>query len=363
MSTAISWAQNPDGTPGETWDFTGGCTKCSPGCANCWAIKDIWRMSHHPNPKISERHTGLVCKAEDGSLNWTGEVRCWDERLKIPVENAKRRNHKPTAYFVCSRTDLFHPAVPAEMITAAYDVMGHCSDDRFIILTKRPERIVPVLYGEEGHFYFGGGDYLPNVWHLTTVENQEMADKRIPELLKLRAESPGWPVLGVSIEPMLAGIDLTRITVPLGECGFVTGTVLGSDGTSFSPGGANGIGLDWVIVGGESGKNARPMHPDWVRKVRDDCRAAGVAFYFKQWGEWGDAPIPPSGHFEFERDGNLLAIVHPNGLHITPVNRLQAQIGHWLEERQRTMMRIGKKRAGRLLDSRTWEEFPEVRKR
>lgn len=164
-----------------------------------------------------------------------------------------------------------------------------------------------------------------NVWLGTTVENQEMADKRIPELLKIPAE-----VRFVSCEPMLGPVDLRRIDDEDGNILDALTGDLGVEGRGHT--GPREAHVNWVICGGESGPKARPMHPDWARSLRDQCYAAGVPFLFKQWGEHSPRIVnPPSmetGKLEF-----------PN---------------------KEIMTRVGKKQAGRLLDGREWNEFPTL---
>src|SRR3990167_9713762 len=173
--TSIEWAD-------EVWNPVTGCTKVSQGCKNCYA------------ERIAERFWG--------DRKFT-DVQMHEDRLRAPLHWKK-----PRRIFVNSMSDLFHPAVPASFIHAVYYVMTESKQHTFIVLTKRPERIVPVLYGAESNYYLGGGDYLPNVWHLTSAENQETANTRVPELLKLCGMSGGWPVIGVSVEPMLGPVKL-----------------------------------------------------------------------------------------------------------------------------------------------------------
>jgi len=162
----------------------------------------------------------------------------------------------------------------------------------WIIVTNRPENIRQMWQPIAGRCEIrsaGGelencqGHYRANVWLLTSVEDQEQADKRIPELLKCRDLSP---VLGLSMEPLLGPVDLMEIeeTTPEGKRWW----------SAMETGTPEGATLDWVIVGGEPGANARPMHPDWARSLRDQCAEAGVPYFFKQWGEWlptADLPV------------------------------------------------------------------------
>jgi protein gp37 len=243
---------------------------------------------------------------------WAGLTFCNDEALKKPLHW-----RKPRKIFVCSMGDLFHETVPFEFIDKMFAVMALCQHHTFQILTKRPERMAEYMKWscapdavnrtDRRLMIDGSGPIMNHICGFTcglpwpfenvhlgvTAENQEMADKRIPLLLQTPAAKRF-----VSIEPMLGAIDLRRLA---------KGEVIAIDGM----GKPYGAGLDLVICGGESGSGARPMHPDWARSLRDQCQAAGVPFYFKQWGEWR--------YFEYE-NGELL----PD--------------------------RVGKKKAGHLLD-------------
>jgi len=245
MTSRIEWTD-------ETWNPVTGCTKISAGCANCYAERMARRLAGRYGYPEAPHHF---------------DVTLHEDKLELPL-----KWKKPRKIFVCSMSDPYHPDVPASYIVNIYEVMSAAKQHIFIVLTKRPERIIPVLYGEEGKWYLGGGDYLPNIWHLVTTETQEMADKRIPELLKL--EQHGWPVLGVSAEPLLEPLYIRRYlyqAYELCDCG----NELPIDGR---------VPLDWVICGGESGPNARLMKIEYARSLRDQCAAVGIPFFFKQHG-------------------------------------------------------------------------------
>ncbi len=283
-----------------TWNPWYGCTPVSEGCWNCYARRN-WRL------------LGLK----------PGEVRmAADKTFEAPLHWKD-----PRKIFVCSIGDFFHEAVDPCWRVHALGIMTY-QRHKFIIVTKRPERAIESLYGgrnqSAGTGYFKKGDYLPNVWILATVENQEQADRRIPELLRLR-EYGSWPVLGISAEPMLGEIDLSRWVDK----------------------------LDWIVAGGESGQKARPMHPDWVRSLRDQAVQAGVPFFFKQWGAWCLKSNKPEGK-KIERFG----VLSPSG------KWLEGTTG-WNgrdidpETGEAYMVYVGKKDAGCLLDGREWKEFPD----
>lgn len=305
--TKIEWTEM-------TWNPVTGCAKVSKGCRNCYAERMARRLA--------------------GRFGYPEAPHYFDVTLHPDRQEQPLHWHKPRTVFVCSMGDLFHEAVPATFITEVYEVMDMCQQHTFQVLTKRPDRIIPVLYGEEGGWYFGGGDYSPNIWHLVSAENQEAADRRIPELLKLRGMSGGWPVLGMSCEPLLGPVDLSDYLID----GAIRATLLG---------GGYQEGVDWVIAGGESGPGARPMHPGWVQSLRDQCQAAGVPFFFKQWGAW-----VPFGQGQGE----------------TIPERAQRC---WLDIRGQSnptysammyepsaLFRVGKKAAGRELDGQTYDEMP-----
>lgn len=236
----------------KAWSLVSGCTPVSEACRHCWAARETHMRAEHPNAKVRERAEGLVhtiCMNRSLRLGFNGQVRFNRELLDIP-----RKARKPAIWAIW--TDLFHEAVNTDDIKTVYEIMEECRDQTFVVCTKRPERIVPVLYGEEGGFFLGLGDYLPNIWHMTTTENQKMAEKRIPPLLRLRQVSDGWPVLAVSVEPMLGPVSLAPWIDR----------------------------LDWVICGEESGLNRkrRITDPDWIRNIRDQCRTEEKPFFLKQ---------------------------------------------------------------------------------
>jgi protein gp37 len=261
MSTTIEWTQRP-GTKGETWNPTTGCAKVSAGCKNCYAEKMHARLTGMGSAKYKEPFT---------------RVRTWDDALRIPL-----KWKKPRTVFVNSMSDLFHADVPFEFIDRVFAVMALTPQHTYQILTKRPDRMAEYFGHEQGDLYdvedcvtdwvykMGEPEHrvtwpLPNVWLGTSVENQQTADERIPHLLNCPAA-----VRFLSCEPLLGAVEL-----PMEH--LMKWAVI--DGKPFHK-------INWVIAGGESGPKARPMHPEWVRGLRDRCKEAGVAFFFKQWGQW-----------------------------------------------------------------------------
>ncbi len=243
-----------------TWNPIVGCSKISAGCLNCYAERMARRLSKNSK---TPQYAGLI----DCGGRWTGETRLVESALDQPF-----RWRKPRRIFVCSMSDLFHPETQDEWIDQVFAVMTFCPQHTFQILTKRADRMLE--YFERGQALGPDVNYvlhamkfvcpLPNVHVGVTVENQDAADSRIPLLLQTPAA-----VRYVSVEPMIGPVDLDE---------YIKGT------RWFASEWPMERWLDWVVAGGESGPNARPMNPDWVRALRDQCVEAGVPFFFKQWG-------------------------------------------------------------------------------
>jgi protein gp37 len=300
MSTNIEWVRNPDGTPGETWNPVVGCSKVSAGCKHCYAER--WHQRFFSDKKFTD-------------------VRCLPERLSQPLHW-----QKPRTIFVNSMSDLFHEAVPDEFIDWVFAVMARTQEHTYQVLTKRPERMRQFCQNWNSQDLAPWP--MPNVWLGVSVEDQATAEERIPWLLETPAA-----VRFVSCEPLLGPIDLNV------EYGQGVGDLLIDY-------------LNWVIVGGESGPKARPMHPDWARSIRDQCVAAGVPFFFKQWGEWEIASIS-NGHRYSNMAYNGASWVDING-------KVDGPSSHAMSDDAYAMVRVGKKHAGRVLDGCTWDEMPQV---
>jgi len=333
MPTKIEWTN-------EVWNPVTGCTKVSSGCKNCYA------------ERIAHRFWG--------ERKFT-DVQCHPERLEQPL-----RWKKPRMVFVNSMSDLFHEDVPDDFIDHVFAVIALVPKHTFQILTKRPARMAQYLSEriegldissriwmtangiDRGANMIETPDWpLPNVWLGISCEDQKTADERTPILLQCPAA-----VRFVSIEPMLGGIDLSA---------YFGGAYCALPGDRIEP--YYNFGISWVIVGGESGPNARPMHPDWARAIRDQCQAAGVPFFFKQWGEW-----LPGTHYtaelrEIDTDevtSKFLCLDWDlNGTWTD--NRKPGWVeADQYEEMLEPVYRVGKKRAGRVLDGREWNEYPEA---
>ena len=309
-----------------TWNPVVGCTRVSEGCMNCYAERFAARFP--------ERFGGVSRMTEYGP-RWTGKIVLRPEALNLPLRWRKQRR-----IFVNSMSDLFHENVEFAHIVAIFRVMAIAQHHTFQILTKRPQRMLEVMnllpealktiFPAEKHPEVNAPGWpLPNVWLGVSVENQRAADERIPLLLQTPAA-----VRFLSCEPLLGPVDLTNYLPyqyqATDEWGAFTDLYVQT-------------GVDWVIVGGESGPGARPMHPDWVRGIRDQCVAAGVAFHFKQWGEWAPTDrVLSSKKTRYAAENGQIFTDRPAGM------------------RYERLGRIGKKAAGRLLDGRTWDELPVV---
>lgn len=284
MTTKIEWAD-------ETINPALGCMKTSPGCANCYALRVASRMQH--NPLVAESYAGLV---DPITGEWTGKVNLFPERMEKALHWKRTRR-----IFVGSMTDLFHPAVPDEFLDKVFAYMALAQQHTFIVLTKRAERMREYVASGNGTCIRIGirqeiermgfpdigtvGKALPNLWLGVTVEDRSHIH-RIWHLLNTPAAKRI-----VSVEPMLGEVDMTSVVFPraygTGILNSLTGEMHGH--VPDSPLGKTEA-LDWVICGGETGPNARPMHPEWARSLRDQCAAAGVPFFFKQMAQ--KAPIP-----------------------------------------------------------------------
>lgn len=338
-----------------TWNFLNGCRKKSPGCKNCYAetLHDM-------------RHKAFL----EGKLNITQyakpfkEIQFMPQRFEMPL-----RWKKPRFIFVNSMSDTFHEDVPFEFIDKAMAVIALCPRHTFQVLTKRPERMAEYFaqerdwalhLGNVAYEMFGDEDAdcfvtnsingllgesdgvkrnvgwpMKNLWLGTSVENQQEADRRIPHLLDTPAA-----IRFLSCEPLLGPVELSNLS------GWETRAAVKWLGKpTLTPPGGNGI--HWIIAGGESGKEARPLHPDWVRGLRNQCKAAGAKFFFKQFGEYSpvDERLKPGQTW-------------PKTSTIVPFDGIPRTMG--ICARDIPMHRVGKKRAGRVLDGCEHNEMPEV---
>lgn len=303
-SSKIEWT-------GATWNPWQGCRKKSPACKFCYMFADKKRYRQDP----LDVHRSAKATF-DSPLKWQREVERGD------------RTGNDRLVFTCSWSDWFIREADAWR-DDAWAIIKACPDLIFQVLTKRPERMGEHLPWSEKEAAWS------NVWLGVSVENQEYADLRIPHLLETKAA-----VRFLSVEPLLGPINFGRIPLdPNHSCtDGGPGTFDALDGR-FDPVGEKSFfvspRINWVIVGGESGSEARPMDPRWAASIRDQCVAAEVPFFFKQWGEWGEGQ---SGMPRVEAHGF-------------------GESGPWAGDSS-VVYRVGKKSAGRTLDGRTWDELP-----
>lgn len=244
---------------GHTWNPLAGCSVLSPGCQKCYAMRLAKRLGAMGNPL----YKGLT-KDVNGNTVWTGEMR------KAPRHVLQQPLHrkKPTMWFVNSMSDLFHENVRTDWIVDVFSVMAKCPQHTFQILTKRPGFMQAFVLDREVRLEVAHRANariawpLPNVWLGTSTERQKEADERIPFLLDTPAA-----VRFISAEPLLGQIDLEEASARAPD------------------------EIDWVIVGGESGRGHRDMDPAWAKSLIDQCVGAGVAVFMKQMA--GKKPIPP----------------------------------------------------------------------
>lgn len=340
-NSSIEWTDH-------TWNPLTGCSVCSPGCRRCYAMRLAGtRLKHHPSRE------GLTIDTPAGPV-WNGKVRYNEQWLDEPL-----RIRKPSAFFVCAHSDLFHKSVPNWQIDSIIAIMALARHHTFQVLTKRSDRM-------KAYFWDGGAGgwcervlawveklkpsddwngsvwqarhdlsnsgFLPNVWLGVSAEDQKRLDERVPHLLATPAAKRY-----VSIEPMVGPITFEGRFIehpnPMVCINWLEE-------------------LDGIIVGGESGHDARPLHPEWAYLLRDQAEACEAGFMFKQWGSW--VPVSHLSHDDYEklyfpapkRDPEATrrcrvpqTVFHPDGHH-----------EDFYHKGAMLMFNVGKGRAGRLLD-------------
>uniref|UniRef100_UPI003F4951F1 DUF5131 family protein n=1 Tax=Streptosporangium sp. CA-235898 TaxID=3240073 RepID=UPI003F4951F1 len=363
-----------------SWNPVTGCTRVSPGCGmprfegdqpgGCYA------------EMLAERFRGTPGHYFENGF----DVQLRPDKLDQPL-----RWKKPRRIFVNSMSDLFHDDVPDEYIARVFAVMAQTPQHTYQILTKRHGRMRSLLgnmlklidaadaTGDErpGWALYEAPWPLPNVHLGVSVEDQRWADIRIPALLETPAA-----VRFLSCEPLLGPVDLWGPVDQYGGRSKLTYWLDGRPG--WGPEETSGTGLvtqslavgrriDWVIVGGESGPGARPMHPDWARTIRDQCAHSGVSFHFKQWGEYLAVPVEDDPQFAGgrayadPRGGRSAAVLRQRGPSGTfragefrPMRPGDETRGTVMLDANTIAVRVGKKAAGRELDGRTWDEMPRL---
>lgn len=335
-----------------------GCTKVGPGCDNCYAEADFDKRKHvaqwgagNPRHRTSAANWSKPLAWNKAAANGLfvqcdgcgrREFRKWDNTLppgglaccSNPECNALPESDCSTArprVFCASLADVFDNEVDPKWRFDLFALICATPHLDWLLLTKRIGNAGKMLNAIAPSFaaMLDSNDRykpLPNLWIGATIVNQEEADRDIQKLLQIPAA-----VRFLSVEPMLGAIQMKSCWLhKMTLCG---GCPSSDEGTPVDCPSADER-IDWIIAGGESGPNARPMHPFWVRNLSDQCQQAGAPFLFKQWGEF----VPMMGHAEgVPVSGEKF--IHPDGT---------------------IMGRAGKKSAGRLLFGRTWDQFPEV---
>ena len=352
--TKIEWCHH-------TFNCWRGCTKVSAACANCYAEKQakrnpsvlgIWGDSgtrvvaaesawreplkwDKAAKEAGERHRVFCASMADVFEDWQGEMRC-------SGGTPSGVNYGPLA-----QIDGKEPLRMQDVRRRLFALIDQTPNLDWLLLTKRPQNVLkfmPLVDTVDGECVFPSdrSKFRPNVWIGTTVEDQKTADERIPHLWSVPAK-----IRFLSCEPLLGPVDLSAWIGPKKDCQYYDKTPTeqrrnegvidccryenpsGKCKPGFCPFGYIG-GISWVIAGGESGPHARPSHPDWFRSLQRQCAAAGVPFFFKQWGEWSPMSYANSGHDLHRFDGNGGEVV----------------------------ARVGKAAAGRELAGREWNEVP-----
>lgn len=311
-----------------------GCTKVSPACDHCYA--EAWAKrfgtvewgAKAPRKRTSPATWNLPRKWQRQAPDWFAEY------------------GRPRFVFCASLADVFDNAVPEDWRADLWDLIRECDQLQWLLLTKRPQNIAKTLPPD-------WGDGWQQAWLGTTVEDQKRADQNVPALLNIPAAQRF-----LSCEPLLGSINLARVSLGVSDATFAPGVVPdGVNNVEFTLNTLKGApktgipAIDWVIVGGESGKNARPMHPEWARLIRYQCDHADVPFHFKQWGEW----VHVDDLVETNKGDDVAIIIRLDG---TEWSYEPGFPQTWQQDGGAWMHPAGTALSGRLLDGTTHDERP-----
>lgn len=352
--TGIEWADS-------TFNPWIGCTKVSPGCDHCYAERDTRRFGRvqwgtgQPRVRTSEanwkkplqwnRRPFFECK----ECGWRGDEigHDWIDTKTCPACEQHALKPVRRRVFCASLADVFDNEVDPAWRADLFSLIEQTPNLDWMLLTKRIGNVTRMVeeatdlidYGEGWQSMWGQGKWPENVWIGATICNQEEAYRDIPKLLAFPAI-----VRFLSIEPMLGRIDLCETFGMWWNQTMQCFEANSSVGFNRNPRNHADKAIDWVIVGGESGPNARPMHPAWVRSLRDQCAAAGVPLLFKQWGEWMPAE---------NEDGKIVLRFKVGD----PTGPQQPKFHEW--DGGAFSARVGKRAAGRLLDGVQHDGYPK----
>jgi protein gp37 len=313
--TEIAWT---DSTFNPWW----GCQKTGPGCDRCYA--------EQLDKRTGGAHWGVGADRRRTSVkNWNDPIR-WNAKHEEFFALHGRRQR----VFCASMADVFDNAVPVEWRIDLFSLVAKTPHLDWLMLTKRIGNVMPMCSGDSLMF-----DMLcERVWLGATIVNQQEADRDLEKLLAVPAHKRF-----LSMEPLLGPVDLQGLCDKSGNAGRAL------------------KGLDWLIVGGESGPGARPMHPDWVRSLRDQCEAAKVAFLFKQWGEWRPMAldeVPERGMNCHLVSNGSKQVIASGCFHMA--HQIKSMISEPYYSWQCPILRVGKNSAGRLLDGCLYDQFPSL---
>lgn len=343
-----------------------GCTRVSPACDDCYAARST------PARTLGVAWGAGQPRRRTGASSWA-QPRQWQKRAEVfrALHGRRRR------VFCASLADWLDNEVPVEWLIELLELIRSTPDLDWLLLSTRignwSSRISEAIgYLDEQTpaayplplrawlCHWLDGDEAPrNVWLGSTVVNQQEADRDVPKLLRVPAA-----VRFLSVEPMLGRIYLEDIPDPAGGVCLkpFAGLRWVPDGQGRCATQALLGRIDWVICGGEAGPQARPMHPDWARSLRDQCAAAGVPFLFKQWGEWAEQDgHKPTRTVSMDTDVGETLAARCDGFISFAGEFVRDMDDATTDDPYRGLVRIGKKAAGRLLDGRTHDEWPEVR--
>lgn len=339
--TGIEWTE-------ATWNPLVGCDRISDGCTNCYAAREAaGRLAHLP------AYNGLAVHPEGGGpAHFTGEIRTLSERLDQPI-----RWRRPRRVFVNSTSDLFHAGATDEFIAQVFAVMALAPQHTFQVLTKRSKRMAQLL--KHPDFWLKVIDAAEHLAEPEELGGLGAAYRRQYHATHFELfDDNRWPLpnvhLGVSIEGDRWAFRADHLRATPAALRWISAEPLLGPLPSL-----NLDGIDWVVAGGETGPQSRPMHPNWVRDLRDRCAQRSVTFTFKQWGDWtprgrlADGAEPPV-------DNDRTIIVNEAGN--TRGRAAGSLTNHLCEFSNGShceyMERVGKRAAGRLLDGVLHDELP-----